>query len=342
MSDNNEVSGQVIVPGQNSRQVAAPRETALAVFGMTPCPALSGAVAAARDRCKAAIKRSYNEYHKFAYASADEVIDTANEALEGSGLALLPLEEELVVLGSGTQAFFALNRLLVLTHASGEFAYLRTKGWPVIPERGRPLDKAFSIGLTTSLAYKLRDLLQMPRKADDDVAAQNDRNVHVHPCPQETNAPVAPAAEAHAESPPANPTSAPAALQQQPEYLTELEYDQLVGLSQKCKRSPQEMSAICAALQAPVGKRILRSQFDRAWAMTQEGMISTGLVDRLSALLDQLKIPWEKVGDRLQQLYQVRTLAHLTPSQAQELEGKLRAPKPQPQPQPQQQPVTAA
>ena len=140
------------------------------------CPKLSGALAAARDRCKAAAKSSENLHHNYKYASADEVIATASDALEGSGLALLPLCESMAVVGSGNFAFYALTRLLILSHASGEFVPLRVENFPVIPDRGKPLDKAYAIALTTSLAYKLRDLLQMPRGTDDDdVAAQDDR-----------------------------------------------------------------------------------------------------------------------------------------------------------------------
>jgi hypothetical protein len=145
----------------------------LAVIG--PCPKLSEALAAARDRCKTAVKDSKNTHHGYKYASADEVIATASEAMQSSGLALLPLREELVVLAAGNSACYALNRVLVLTHSSGEYTPLEIRGWPVVPDRGRPLDKAYAIALTSSLAYKLRDLLQMPRGDEhDDVAAQND------------------------------------------------------------------------------------------------------------------------------------------------------------------------
>lgn len=143
---------------------------------------LAQSLAQARDKCKSATKDGYNEYHKYAYATADNVIGGASEAMAGSGLALVPVSEELAVL-AGSPPIYVLNRTLLLSHSSGESIRIEVKGWPVVPERGRPLDKAFCVALTTSLAYKLRDLLQMPRGEDDDAAAQDDRETPVQSAP---------------------------------------------------------------------------------------------------------------------------------------------------------------
>jgi hypothetical protein len=143
---------------------------------------LAQSLAQARDKCKSATKDGYNDYHKYAYATADNVIGGASEALAGSGLALVPVSEELAVL-AGSPPIYVLNRTLLLSHSSGESIRIEVKGWPVVPERGRPLDKAFCVALTTSLAYKLRDLLQMPRGEDDDAAAQDDRETPVSAAP---------------------------------------------------------------------------------------------------------------------------------------------------------------
>jgi hypothetical protein len=138
------------------------------------CVHLAAALALARDRCKRALKDAHNPHHNYDYASADEVIATATAALAGSGLALVPVHESLRLVGSGEAAFYALQRDWTLAHESGESLGLSVETWPVIPDRGRPLDKAYCIALTTSLSYKLRDLLLMPRGGDDDVAAQVD------------------------------------------------------------------------------------------------------------------------------------------------------------------------
>lgn len=138
------------------------------------CPHLSQALSNARDKCKMATKGSRNEFHKYNYASADEVILTAKEALESSGLAIIPQLQEMTVLGSGNAVMYALNRIIFLSHSSGEFVPIELRGWPVVPERGKPLDKAFATALTGSFAYMLRDLLQMPRGDDADMNHRND------------------------------------------------------------------------------------------------------------------------------------------------------------------------
>ncbi len=155
----------------------APRDPPSAVLapGAPGCPKLTEALAQARDRCKAAAKDGNNTFHHYRYATADNVIATANEALAGSGLALLPASQSMGILGSGGMAIFTLDRVLVLSHSSGEYLPLEIRGWPVIPDKGRPADKAFASALTSSLAYLLRDLLQMPRGTDNDMDGRDDR-----------------------------------------------------------------------------------------------------------------------------------------------------------------------
>lgn len=155
------------------------------------CPKLSEALALARDRCKMAHKDKTNSFHKYSYASADEVIQTAKDALAGTGLAIIPQVQELTVLGAGNVALYALNRTIFLSHSSGEFVPLSVRGWPVIQEKGKPLDKAFAVALTTSLSYLLRDLLQMPRGDDADMNARNDQRVKPLPVPAPSEKPAA-------------------------------------------------------------------------------------------------------------------------------------------------------
>ncbi len=162
------------------------RITAAILPGGSACPNLSQALAAARDKCGGAVKQGKVAFGatNYAYATSDEAIAVASEALRGSGLAIIPVSEELTVINAGANTFYALNRTLILSHASGEFTPLEVRGWPVIQERGKGLDKAYATALTGSLAYKLRDLLQMPRgdKFADDMNQRDDRE-HVPEAP---------------------------------------------------------------------------------------------------------------------------------------------------------------
>jgi hypothetical protein len=175
----------VAVPTHAAHAIAEP---VAAPVAPTACPNLSKALGEARDRCRMALKDKRNEFHKYDYASADGIIQTARDAMHGTGLALIPQAQELTLLAAGNVVMHALNRTLLLSHSSGEFVPLSIRGWPVVPERGRPLDKAFAVALTTSLSYLLRDLLQMPRGDEADMNARND-------LPQEAARPAKPAAE---------------------------------------------------------------------------------------------------------------------------------------------------
>lgn len=163
-----------VVLVQAERRPAMPPAEVSEPVAQVACGKLSAALATARDRCKMAAKGSYNSFHKYAYASADEIILTAKESLEGTGLAIIPQKQRMSVLALGNKAVYTLDRTIFLSHASGEFVPLTVEGWPVIPDNGRPLDKALATALTTSMAYLLRDLLQMPRGESEDMNARND------------------------------------------------------------------------------------------------------------------------------------------------------------------------
>lgn len=296
--------------------VAGERQTALAA--RPGCPKLSEALALARDKCKAAAKSSRNTHHGYAYASADEVIDTASEALHGSGLAVIPVSEELTVLGSGQLAIYALNRELMLTHSSGEFVPLEVRGWPVVPDRGRPLDKAYAIALTSSLSYKLRDLLQMPRGTQDDVAAQDDRQTPASPPPQPNGGP-APNPQAPAQGP-----TSPATITEEQERL-------LADLVRQKGRTPQDVQALLASLGLRSLAQLPQSQVQLAARILTDGPASTEQLDRISALVTQRGYRWEAIDSRLLARYGAPRLRLLTAPQAAELEAMLLAP-PKPQP----------
>ena len=137
--------------------------------------ALAKALSTARDKCMTATKDSKNTFHRYSYASADEVIDVAKTALEGTGLSLVPTCPKIKVSGSGNMAFYALVRKFILIHTSGEVLPLGEIEWPVIPDKGKPLDKALAIAITSSLSYLYRDLLAMPRGTGDGMDNRDDR-----------------------------------------------------------------------------------------------------------------------------------------------------------------------
>lgn len=138
-------------------------------------PEIAKALAAAQAACKPAEKDSYNEYHHYHYASAEAIITEARSALAAAGLSLVPLEQTLQGSQKEGEDRFELERKFLLLHASGECLPI-VSHWPVVPENGRPLDKATAIAATLSLAYLLRDLCLIPRVSpDEDLPAREDR-----------------------------------------------------------------------------------------------------------------------------------------------------------------------
>jgi hypothetical protein len=124
-------------------------------------------VAAAQQRCRAASKDAKNAHYGYKYASAEAIITEAKAALADSGLSIIPVKQHV--------ENAVLSREFVLMHENGESMTIVTT-WPVVPDKGRPVDKAVAIAATTSLAYMLRDLLLMPRVDDaDDLPARADK-----------------------------------------------------------------------------------------------------------------------------------------------------------------------
>lgn len=116
-------------------------------------------------------KGSTNSFHKYEYASAEDMMKAARAVLLAHGLVASRGSWSLGELCGNIVAKMTMN----LRHApTGEMIDYQTE-YPVIPDKGRPLDKALNAALTTSMAYWLRDLLLIPR-VDEEVDTRDDRD----------------------------------------------------------------------------------------------------------------------------------------------------------------------
>lgn len=118
--------------------------------GATLCKALIEA----QRHAQAVAKGSKNTFHGYIYASAEAIIEESRDALIHAGIVVSTLGWE-----SRDSRIFV--RYLV-AHESGE-AFVAESSTPIIPEKGRPLDKAEATALTANLGYYLRGLLLLPR-----------------------------------------------------------------------------------------------------------------------------------------------------------------------------------
>ena len=132
---------------------------------------LASALLAAQRALPSVGKDAKNSFHHYAYTSAEGMISACREALHGAGLTLRRAGWKF----DGTPDGGLLTSQFILSHgASGEQATDETM-WIVVPEKGRPLDKALAGALTSSLGYYLRDLLLVPREDETEMDRRDDR-----------------------------------------------------------------------------------------------------------------------------------------------------------------------
>ena len=131
------------------------------------------ALVSAQRTMQAVSKDSTNAFHKYKYASADDIIAAARVALNNQGLALIRSWKVVF-----NEAGIWVDSQFSLVHdgSAGVFN-AGVVPFPVIEDKGRPLDKALAGALTSSLAYFLRDLLLIPK--DDESMDKRDDTRHM-------------------------------------------------------------------------------------------------------------------------------------------------------------------
>lgn len=117
-------------------------------------------------------KTQLNSFHRYHYAGTETIILEAKDAMAHTGLALIPRGARVFAIGTRMdgdpkaprevpQLFLAKRWSLV--HQAGGVLELDEQVWPVVPDKGRPLDKAVAAADTASLGYLLRNVLMLAR-----------------------------------------------------------------------------------------------------------------------------------------------------------------------------------
>lgn len=162
-------------------------------------PELGKALAAAQEKCQPVEKNGEVKFNKvqYRYPTAQAILAEAGRAMQGTGLTMVPAAPRLIVLGTPPHVVYMLEQDFLLLHASGESLSLGRINWPVCPDNGRAVDKAYAAAQTTALAYMYRGILRMPH-ADpaDDIAGRDDTPAKTEAAPPRTPAPPAPPAPA--------------------------------------------------------------------------------------------------------------------------------------------------
>ena len=131
---------------------------------------IAKAIVAAQRGIHMVAKDATNQHHKYAYVSAEQMIEASRKALLGAGLALLRTAARL----STIEGMPIVSCDYLLLHEGGESMEFKELPWLVIEGNGRPLDKAMAGALTTSMGYFLRDLLLIPKGDEAEVDKRDD------------------------------------------------------------------------------------------------------------------------------------------------------------------------
>lgn len=126
------------------------------------------AILEARRALAAVAKKSYNEFHKFSYVSADTMVASCREVLHEHGLVVTRQTQIDLERGVLSSAF-------TLVHPESGETLETSFPWAFVAEKGRPIDKALAGALTSSLNYYLRDLLLIPRQDENEMDRRDDR-----------------------------------------------------------------------------------------------------------------------------------------------------------------------
>jgi len=140
---------------------------------------LDAALLRAQSTLKAVGKDATNSFHRYNYTSSEGMLSACREALHSAGLVVRRTHWTIEPGGE----FGTLVSWIVCAHPASGTELKDSVAWPIVPEKGRPLDKAVAGALTTSLNYYLRDLLQVPRE-EETMDYRDDREREVRPQPK--------------------------------------------------------------------------------------------------------------------------------------------------------------
>ena len=132
------------------------------------------ALAKAQADCRGVEKGSENTFHRYKYASAEDMIDAATKAMAPYGLALVCTSAE----PDDPKRPSSMTVRYLLTHCDGGAMPLGPYSLTVHPDKGRPMDKAVTTCLTYLQAYCLRGILNIPRVEEGtERDSQDDRKI---------------------------------------------------------------------------------------------------------------------------------------------------------------------
>ena len=162
---------------------------------------LNAALLAAQRGIEEVSKDSKNSYHGYDYVSSEAMIGECRGVLHLYDLVLF---ETGIEIDTFADKIVFVRVFYCLRHAPSGEAMEWNRAFPVVPDKGRPVDKAFAGALTTGLNYTLRGLLMIPRLDSSDDMDHSSRD----DSKRRTSNRAAPAPEHRPPSTPSTPSTA--------------------------------------------------------------------------------------------------------------------------------------
>ena len=130
-----------------------------------PIDQLTAALVRAAQRIEQVAPDGVNAHHRYRYATAEAITTAAREALIAEGLITSRAIQRIKIKDGAPWAEIVFG----IHHVSGHQRW-ESCWWPVVEGKGRPLDKAIAVALTSAWKFWLTALLAIPRvQADEDM-----------------------------------------------------------------------------------------------------------------------------------------------------------------------------
>ena len=168
-------------------------------------PTMAAALVAAQKHAQAVSKTSKNSFMGYKYASAEALIEEARVALNEAGLAVIPVQWSVVPVTDVEGVRSKISVTYMLVHESGN-SLTTVAETSILPEKGRPQDKAEATALTYNLGYYLRGLLLLPREEESQSVDSRDDRKFEPPLKQAVRVTSSPSNPVQSAPPPASTT----------------------------------------------------------------------------------------------------------------------------------------
>lgn len=147
-------------------------ETTNDLIAPAPTVDINGALLDAQRALTSVGKDAQNSFHRYSYTSSEGMLSACRDALHRAGLVVRRTHW---TIDPSISEFGVIRSTFVVAHPASGGTISDETMWPIVPEKGRPFDKAVAGALTSSLNYFLRDLLQVPRE-EETMDSRDDRN----------------------------------------------------------------------------------------------------------------------------------------------------------------------